>query len=118
MGEVMKTLKNTLILCMLLGASGAFAQINMPDPTLPGSSMNNPVRIVATSELMIDRHIRRWLRQHYPGWDAEAFEMQDMGHERFAVVRISATNQQSRRVYFRVIANQNDPEARESTFPF
>jgi hypothetical protein len=115
----MKTLKNSLILCGLLGlASLASGQISMPDPTIPGGSINSAVRIVATSEIMIDRFIRRWLRTHYPGWDADQYDLQEMGPERYAVVNISAANQPNRKVYFRIIENQNDPEARESGFPF
>jgi hypothetical protein len=116
----MNALKNSLIACGLLGiASLASAQVNLPDPTLPGSSMNNAVRIVATSELMIDRFIKRWLRTHYPGWDADQIDLQDMGDERFAVVNISTANQPSRRVYFRLVQNPQDPDAREGgVFPF
>ncbi len=116
----MRTLKHTLILCTLLGAARlAFAQIDMPDPTLPGGSPNTAVRIVAVSETMIDRHIQRWLRTHYPGWNAEPYDIQEMGPERYAVVHISAENKSSRRIYFRLIANQNDPDARgDSAFPF
>ncbi len=114
----MRALKNTLILCTLLAAGVAFAQINMPDPTLPGGSPNTAVRIVATSEMMIDRTIKRWLRTHYPGWEAEPYDIQDMGPERYAVVYISATNQTRRRIYFRLIADQNDPDARDSSSPF
>jgi hypothetical protein len=115
----MRTLKKSLILCMLLGAAGTVsAQLNMPDPTVPGSSMNNPVRLMAPSDVMVDRQIARWLRTHYPGWSADPYEIQDMGMERFAVVRISAANQQNRRVYFKLISNQNDPEARDTSFPF
>jgi hypothetical protein len=115
----MRMLKKTLILCTLLGAGGlAQAQVNLPDPTLPGASHNSAVRIVATSEIMIDRSIRRWLRAHYPGWQADPYEIQEMGPERYAVVNITAPNNPGRRIYFRLISSQADPEAHDSSFPF
>jgi hypothetical protein len=114
----MQVLKKTLILCALLGAAGsAFAQVKLPDPSLPGGSMVTAVRLVATSELMIERSIKRWLRTHYPGWDSDPYEIQDMAGERYAVVWITAPNNPGRRVYFRVVTNQNDPDA-GGAFPF
>ncbi len=69
-------------------------------------SPDSAVRIVATSELMVDRSIKRWLRQHYPGWDAEPHEITEIGMDRYAVVYISSPNNPSRRVYFRIAKNQ------------
>jgi hypothetical protein len=68
------------------------------------------VRLVVTSDLMVDRQISRWLRQHYPGWTADPHEFQEIGTERYAIVFISAPNQMSRRVYFRVMRNQNEDD--------
>jgi len=97
----------------------AAAQVNMPPPGLPGSSPDYAVRVVAQNELMVDRFVQRWLRTHYPGWEADQYDLQDMGPERYAVVNISAANHPNRKVYFRIIENQNDPEAREGgAFPF
>jgi hypothetical protein len=116
----MKSLRNTLALCGLLGIAGmTIAQVKMPDPTIPGGSPATAVRLVAPSELMIDRQIRRWLRTHYPGWSADHHEIQEMGVERYAVVRITADNQPMRRVYFRLISSPSDPEGREGgSLPF
>ena len=57
----------------------------------------------ATNDLMVDRQIKRWLKTHYPGWDAEPHEFQELGIERYAVVYITSTNNPGRRVYFRVM---------------
>lgn len=107
---------SSLIAVTLLGAcSTASAQVNMPDPNSPGGSMNTAVRIVAPNDLMIDRFITRWIRTHYPGWDADPYELQELGPERYAVVYIRAANQPGRRLYFRLQKNQNDPN--DSPFP-
>ena len=103
----MKTLKN-LIVVTLLGAASAGAQINMPDPQLPGGSYDTAVRLVVTSDMMLDRQIHRWIRTHYPGWDADPHEFQELGNERYAVVYITSPNQPSRRVYFRIAKSQID----------
>src|SRR5688572_9354982 len=106
----MKSIR-TLVAAMLLGlASVAVAQIDMPNPNAPGGSMNTAVRIVATSDFMIDRFIARWLRTHYPGWNADPHEFQDMGPERYAVVYIKHADHPGRRVYFRVLQSQSDPD--------
>jgi|KBSSwiStaDraftv2_1062776.scaffolds.fasta_scaffold890382_2 hypothetical protein len=88
----------------------ASGQINMPNPGAPGSSPDTAVRLVLTSDLMVDRQISRWLRQHYPGWTADPHEFMEIGSERYAVVYISAPNQGGRRVYFRVMKNQNEDD--------
>lgn len=102
----------------LLGMGVAFAQIDMPNPGAPGGSFDTAVRIVATSDLMIDRFIARWLRTHYPGWDADPHEFQELGEERYAVVYIQHKDHPGRRVYFRVLSSQADPDNQSSTFPF
>ena len=106
----MKTLSSLVVITLLGAAATASAQINMPAPGSPGSSIDSAVRIVATNELMVDRYIKRWLHQHYPGWDAEPHEFMDLGSERYAVVYISAPNNPGRRVYFRVMTDQNEDE--------
>ena len=99
----------SLLAVTLLGAASiAGAQLKMPHPAEPGMSMDSAVRLLVTSELMVDRSIQRWLRRHYPGWDAEPHEIQEIGMERYAVVYISAANQPSRRVYFRIAKSQID----------
>lgn len=101
----------------LLGlATFASAQISIPNPGAPGGSMETAVRIVATSDLMIDRTISRWLRTHYPGWEADPHEFQDIGGERFAVVYITHPENSARRVYFRVVRSHADPDD-SSPFP-
>ncbi|HEU5133937.1 MAG TPA: hypothetical protein VFU13_02220 [Steroidobacteraceae bacterium] len=104
----MKTLQYLAVVTLLGFAPGAFAQINMPDPSVPGASINNPVRVVATNDMMVDRFIKRWLRTHYPGWDADPHEYMEMGNERYAVVYITSANNPGRRVYFRVQQSQNE----------
>ena len=104
----MKTLKS-LIAATLLGiASVAGAQINMPNPQIPGGSYDTAVRLVVTSDMMLDRQIQRWIRTHYPGWDADPHEFQDLGNERYAVVYITSANNPGRRVYFRVQKHMNE----------
>jgi len=106
----MKIFRTTALAATLLGLSAiASAQVNLPQPDLPGGSPATAVRIVAPNEIMVDRFVQRWLRTHYPGWDAEPAEYRDIGPERYAVVYITAPNNPGRRVYFRVLARQNDP---------
>lgn len=112
----MKTTITAVIACGLF-AGIALAQVNLPQPGLPGSSPTDAVRIVVTSEIMADRTIKRWLRTHYPGWDADPIEFTDIGFERYAVVRITAANNPSRRVYFRLQGRQNDPTDDGPSFP-
>jgi hypothetical protein len=101
-----------LVAIVLLGAVAmAGAQVNMPNPATPGGSFQTAVRIVATNDLMIDRFISRWLRAHYPGWDADPHEFQDLGTERYAVVYIKHSEHPGRRVYFRVMESYADPDA-------
>ena len=103
---------------LLLGAAGtAGAQVNIPNPATPGGSFQTAVRMVATSEVMVDRFIQRWLRSHYPGWDADPHEFQDLGNERYAVVYIKHSEHPGRRVYFRVMQSFADPDAGD-TSPF
>ncbi|HEU4778843.1 MAG TPA: hypothetical protein VFS58_03085 [Steroidobacteraceae bacterium] len=111
----MKTLERLVIITLLGYASVAGAQISMPNPQSPGASMQSAVRIVATSDLMVDRTIKRWLKTHYPGWDAEPHEFQELGTDRFAVVYITSPDNPGRRVYFRVQKTQNDEDS--SGFP-
>jgi hypothetical protein len=115
-GVSMKTL-TSLVASALLGVGViASAQINMPDPSAPGGSMDTAVRVIAANDLMIDRFITRWLRAHYPGWDADPYEVQELGTERYAVVYIRSPDKGGRRVYFRLQRNQSDPDE-SSPFP-
>jgi hypothetical protein len=111
----MKTIHVAIIAGLLISAA-ATAQINLPDPSAPGSTPDNAVRIVG-SELMADRFISRWLRTHYPGWSADPIEYTDIGFQRYAVVHIRSENNPSRRVYFRVVKQQNDPSDDGLGFP-
>ena len=114
----MKTLRNALVLVTLLGAGGAaYAQINMPNPGAPGGSPDTAVRIIATSDLMVDRYIKRWLRTHYPGWDADPHEYMEIGMERYAVVYITSSNNPGRRVYFRVKSSMSETDDDRGPFP-
>jgi hypothetical protein len=113
----MKLIRTAIIAGTLLGAGVAHAQVNMPDPGLPGSSPANAVRVVAPSEIMADRYINRWIRTHYPGWNADPIEFTEIGFERYAVVRITSANNPSRRVYFRIQGRQNDPTDDGAPFP-
>jgi hypothetical protein len=111
----MKTLRMLAALTLLGVASLASAQVNLPNPQSPGMSPDSAVRLVVTNELMVDRYITRWLRQHYPGWSADPHEFMDIGFERYAVVYITSPNNPGRRVYFRVMKNQNEDD--RSPFP-
>jgi hypothetical protein len=102
----------------LLGFAGAVgAQINMPNPGEPGGSIESAVRILAPSDIMVDRFIKRWLRTHYPGWDAEPHEFMELGEERYAVVYITSPNNPGRRVYFRVARSQREQNEDGGSFP-
>jgi hypothetical protein len=114
----MKRIRRLAAITLLGVAAVCGAQINMPNPGAPGGSFNSAVRIVATSDLMVDRFIARWLRTHYPGWQAEPHEFTDMGDERYAVVYITHTEHPARRVYFRVVQSHADPEGRDASSPF
>ena len=103
---------------MLLGVGIAQAQIRMPDPTAPGASYESAIKLVSTSDLMLDRQIERWLRKHYKGWDADPHQFQQVGDERYAVVYISHKDYPSRRVYFRILQSQADPDNQSDSFPF
>jgi len=113
----MKTIRHAFVVFTLLGAGAAAqAQVNIPNPQAPGNSPDSAVRIMATNELLADRQIQRWIRSHYPNWDADPTEYQDIGMERYAVVYISSSNAPGRRIYFRIITSGNDPD-RDSPFP-
>lgn len=88
----------------------ASGQVNLPNPQAPGNSPDSAVRLIVTSDLMIDRQISRWLRQHYPGWQADPHEFMNIGAERYAVVYVSSPNQGGHRVYFRLMKNQNEDD--------
>jgi hypothetical protein len=106
------------VIVSLLGAAGiASAQVNLPSPDLPGSSPANAVRLVATNDLMIDRSVQRWIRTHYPGWDSDPVEYQEIGPERYAVVYITSANNPGRRVYFRIQSRVGDPNDDGAPFP-
>lgn len=117
----MKTFRVVLVTLLGAASSGlwgiASAQVNLPAPDLPGSSPGYAVRVVATNDLMVDRFVQRWLRTHYPGWDADPIEYQEIGMERYAVVYITSANNPGRRVYFRVQSRLNDPTDDDAPFP-
>ena len=101
----------SLLAVTLLGAASiAGAQLKMPHPAEPGMSMDSAVRLLVTSELMVDRSIQRWLRRHYPGWDAQPHEIRHFGDEVYAIVNISAQNQTDRKVYFRLMQHQKEED--------
>lgn len=111
----MKTLAS-LAATILLGASGlAVAQVNLPSPNSPGMSPDSAVELLAPSDLMVDRYIKRWLQMHYPGWTADPHEFMEIGSERYAVVYITSANAPGRRIYFRV--KKNPMEDDSSPFP-
>ena len=107
----MKT-ANILAAATLLGLGTlAFGQVNMPNPQAPGNSPDSAVRLIVTSDLMVERQITRWLRQHYPGWSADPHELMNIGSERYAVVYVSSPSQGGHRVYFRLLRNQNEDDS-------
>jgi hypothetical protein len=100
-----------LAVITLLGVTGAaIAQVNIPNPHAEGNSHVSAVRIVATSEFMVERTINRWIRSHYPGWSAQPHEFQDLGDERYAVVYMTHPDNPGRRVYFRIVKSFADPD--------
>ena len=107
----MKTLKHLAFVTLLGFASVAGAQLNMPNPAQPGGSPESAVRLVVTSDMMVDRYIARWLRAHYPGWDADPHEFMEIGTERYAVVYITSPNNPGRRVYFRIASTNHDDDS-------
>jgi hypothetical protein len=111
----MKTLASIAAVVLLGAAPFVAAQVNLPPPGSPGMSPDTAVRIVVTSDLMVDRQIRSWLRRHYPGWTADPHQFMDIGFERYAVVYINAQNQPGRRVYFRVMKNPMEDD--QAPFP-
>jgi hypothetical protein len=104
----MKYIRNALVTATLLAAGTAVAQVNIPNPQTPGNSMESAVRVIATNDFMVDRFIKRWLRTHYPNWQADPHEYMEFGDERYAVVYISSSGNPSRRVYFRVKSRPGD----------
>lgn len=102
----------------LLGIGAAQAQLSIPNPAAPGGSFESAVRLVSTSDLMLERQIGRWLRTHYPGWDADPHEFQNFGDERYAIVYIRHKDQPGRRVYFRILQSHADPDNQSDSFPF
>jgi hypothetical protein len=113
----MKILKSLVAITLLGAASVAGAQVNIPNPQLPGGSFESAVRLVVTNEMMLDRQIKRWIRVHYPGWDADPHEFQNLGEERYAIVYITSANNPGRRVYFRVQRSQADGNNEPGSFP-
>ena len=114
----MKTLVSIAAIVLLGAGSAANAQINMPNPNVPGGSYQTAIRLIATNDLMLDRQIKSWLHRHYPDWDTEPHEMIDLGGERYAVVYISSKDNPGRRVYFRVAGSQRDQNEDSDTSPF
>jgi hypothetical protein len=112
----MKTIRAALVTGLLI-TGAASAQVNMPQPGLPGSSPDFAVRLVVTSDLMVDRQVKRWLRTHYPGWSSDPIDFQEIGFERYAVVYITSPNNPGRRVYFRIQSRQDDPTDDGPSFP-
>jgi hypothetical protein len=112
----MKTMRCAIVVAMLLGGN-AFAQINMPNPMSPGSSMDSAVRVIASNDVMVDRFIKRWLRTHYPKWHADPHELMQFGSERYAVVYIKSAENPGRRVYFRLQSRPGDPDEMDNPFP-
>ena len=106
----MKTYRILVALTLLGAAPFTFAQVNIPNPQAPGNSPESAVRLVVTSDLMVDHYITRWIRSHYPGWDAEPHEITQIGTERYAVVYITSPNNPGRRIYFRLMRNQNEDD--------
>ena len=114
----MKIIQRLAAVSLLVVSGAVCAQIEMPNPGAPGGSFDTAVRLVVTSDLMLDRQISRWLRTHYAGWDAEPHQIQEMGEDRYAVVYISHKDHPSRRVYFRLFRSQAYPENHGGAFPF
>ena len=114
----MKAIQILVAITLLGAASVASAQINMPNPGAPGGSYDTAIRIVVSNDIMVDRYIDRWLRTHYPGWNSEPHEFQEIGNEKYAIVYITAANNPGRRVYFRVLNSQSEGNGdRSANFP-
>jgi hypothetical protein len=113
----MKYIRIALVTATLLATGTAIAQVNIPNPHAPGNSMESAVRVIASNELMIDRFIKRWLRTHYPNWDADPHEYMEFGDERYAVVFIRSSENPSRRVYFRVQSRPGQDVDDRDPFP-
>jgi hypothetical protein len=113
----MNYIRSALVTATLLVAGAAIAQINMPNPQAPGNSMESAVRVIATNEFMIERFIKRWLRTHYPNWDADPHEYMEFGDERYAVVFIRSSENPSRRVYFRIQSRPGEDVDDRDPFP-
>ena len=111
----MKTIANFAAAILLGVSTFAVAQVNLPNPQSPGMSPDSAVELLATSDLMVDRYIKRWLHMHYPGWSADPHEFMEIGMERYAVVYITSPEAPGRRVYFRV--KKNPMEDDSSPFP-
>jgi hypothetical protein len=106
----MKVLSSLVAITLLGTASIAGAQIKMPNAGAPGGSFDSAVRLLTTSELMLERQIKGWLRKHYPGWDQEPHELQNFGGEKYAIVYITSPNNPGRRVYFRLLQRPGEDE--------
>jgi hypothetical protein len=106
----MKTLTGLFAVTLLGAASITQAQINMPNPATPGLSPSTAIQVVAMNDLMIDRFIKRWLHQHYPGWDADPYETMEIGTDRYAVVYVTSANNPGRRLYFKIKSTMRDDD--------
>jgi hypothetical protein len=113
----MKTLKILVAITLLGTATVAGAQVNIPNPQVPGGSYESAIRLMATNEMMVDRQIKRWIHVHYPGWSADPHEFQDLGEDRYAIVYITSPNNPGRRVYFRVLRSQTEGNNDPGGFP-
>jgi len=107
----MKAIESLIVITLLGIAPIAGAQINIPDPTAPGNTPDSAVRLMSTSDVMLDRQISRWIRTHYPGWNADPHEFVEIGTDRYAVVYITSTNNPGRRIYFRVMKSPNEDDS-------
>jgi hypothetical protein len=113
----MKNIRIAFVIATLLAAGAASAQVNLPNPQGPGNSMESAVRVIATSDFMVERFIKRWLRTHYPNWDADPHEYMEFGDERYAIVFIRSSENPSRRVYFRVQGRPGEDGDDRDPFP-
>ena len=79
-----------VVACLMTVVVGITSLVRMPVDLFPEIKIPvvvvTAVRLVATSEIMIERSIKRWLRSHYPGWDADPYEIQDMAGERLVCI--------------------------------
>jgi hypothetical protein len=104
----MKIFRHALVITALLVTGAAIAQVNIPNPQQAGNSMESAVRVIATNDFMVDRFIKRWIRTHYPNWNAEPHEYMQFADERYAVVYITSPESPGRRIYFRVQSRPGD----------